>query len=98
MVFLLLLFMTVKENEYFIARDHMGIIPLYQGWDNEGHYYVSSELKALEKDCPSLCEFLPGTYLSSKDKKVTTWYKREWQNYKSVKDSKKPTQNLLEIL
>ncbi|KAF0199442.1 MAG: asparagine synthase (glutamine-hydrolysing) [Bacteroidetes bacterium] len=58
------------ENDcYLIARDHMGIIPLYMGWDQSGNFYVASELKALEGYCNRIQEFLPGHYLYSKDEK-----------------------------
>lgn len=85
----------VEENKYMIARDHIGIIPLYQGWDNEGHYYVASELKSLETNCPSICEFLPGHYLSSEDKKITKWYKRDWEDFENVKNSDKKDASLV---
>ena len=53
------------KNRYLIARDHIGIIPLYTGWDKDGNFYVSSELKALEGICPKINEFPPGHYLLS---------------------------------
>ena len=77
----------VEKNVYMIGRDHIGIIPLYQGWDKDGVYYVASELKALEGQCCKIEEFLPGQYLYSPDKKPTVWYKREWTNYESVKNN-----------
>ncbi|MCH3917460.1 MAG: asparagine synthase B [Spirochaetia bacterium] len=77
----------MEKDCYLIARDHIGIIPLYQGWDVDGHYYVASELKALEGICPSLCEFQPGQYFYSPDKKTTTWYHRDWMSYDAVKDN-----------
>jgi asparagine synthase (glutamine-hydrolysing) len=43
-----------QENEFLIARDHIGIIPLYMGWDDEGTLYISSELKALEGSCSKI--------------------------------------------
>ncbi|NCC98490.1 MAG: asparagine synthase B [Bacteroidia bacterium] len=77
----------VEKNVYMIGRDHIGIIPLYQGWDKNGVYYVASELKALEGQCCKIEEFLPGHYLYSPDKKPKVWYKREWNNYESVKNN-----------
>lgn len=77
----------VEKNVYMIGRDHIGIIPLYQGWDKDGVYYVASELKALEGQCCKIEEFLPGQYLYSPDKKPKIWYKREWTNYESVKNN-----------
>jgi asparagine synthase (glutamine-hydrolysing) len=72
-----------KEKEkYFIARDHIGIIPLYIGWDDEGTFYVASEMKALLDTCTSIKEFPPGHYMyASTDTKEqpVQWYKPEWQ-------------------
>lgn len=55
-----------SENDvYLIARDEIGVIPLYQGWDKAGRYYVASELKALEGHCQTLEEFPNGHYFYS---------------------------------
>jgi asparagine synthase (glutamine-hydrolysing) len=77
----------VEKDEYFIARDHMGIIPLYIGWDKQGTFYVASELKALEGVCTKIELFPPGHYLSSVDGKFVQWYKRDWEEYEVVKDN-----------
>ncbi|NHM07011.1 asparagine synthase B [Flavobacterium sp. CYK-4] len=77
----------VQRDEYFIARDHMGIIPLYIGWDQNGTFFVASELKALEGYCTKIELFPPGHYLSSKDGEFVQWYKREWTQYDAVKDN-----------
>ena len=66
-----------KENEFFIARDHMGIIPLYVGWDKNKTLYVSSELKALEETCNKIEVFPPGHFMSSKDLKYKKWYDKK---------------------
>lgn len=71
---------------YLIARDHIGIIPLYIGWDQFGNFFVSSELKALECVCNKIQEFLPGHYLYSKDGQIKKWYNRDWTSYDAVKD------------
>jgi asparagine synthase (glutamine-hydrolysing) len=74
-----------RENDaYMIARDHIGIIPLYTGWDQFGNFYVASELKALEGVCNRIEEFLPGHYLYSKDGEIKKWYKRDWMSYEAV--------------
>jgi asparagine synthase (glutamine-hydrolysing) len=74
-----------KENDsYFIARDHIGIVPLYMGWDQFGNFYVASELKALEGVCKRIEEFLPGHYLYSKDGVMKKWYTRDWMDYSAV--------------
>lgn len=77
----------IEKNVFMIGRDHMGIIPLYQGWDEEGTYYVASELKALEGQCIKIEEFLPGQYFYSEDEAPTKWYTRDWQEYDAVKDN-----------
>jgi len=77
----------VEKDEYFIARDHMGIIPLYIGWDTHGTFYVASELKALEGYCTKIELFPPGHYMSSKDGEFVKWYNREWIEYDAVKDN-----------
>ena len=77
----------VEKDEYFIARDHMGIIPLYIGWDKHGTFYVASELKALEGTCTKIELFPPGHYMSSKDGEFVQWYKRDWEHFDAVKDN-----------
>lgn len=77
----------VEKNVFLIGRDHIGIIPLYQGWDDEGTYYVASELKALEGQCSKIEEFLPGQYYFSPDGQPTKWYIRDWMTYENVKDN-----------
>ena len=78
----------IENDCYFIARDHIGIIPLYQGWDSEGRFYVASEMKALEGVCTEIREFMPGTQYYSKTGETRTWYKRDWMEYDAVKDNK----------
>lgn len=76
------------NDAYLIARDHIGIIPLYMGWDKFGNFYVASELKALEGYCNKIQEFLPGNYIYSKDgNQLQKWYTREWTDYDNVKDN-----------
>jgi asparagine synthase (glutamine-hydrolysing) len=77
----------IEKDVYLIARDHIGIVPLYQGWDKEGTYYVASELKALEGYCTKIETFLPGHYYYSPDKQPTRWYARDWEQYDHVKNN-----------
>jgi asparagine synthase (glutamine-hydrolysing) len=85
----------VQNDSYLIARDHMGIIPLYMGWDDNDNLYVSSELKGLEGICNQLQEFLPGHYLSStKGQVLHRWYKRNWIDYNVVKNNTSDIQTL----
>ncbi|WP_026898384.1 asparagine synthase B [Daejeonella oryzae] len=89
-----------KENDcYLIARDHMGIIPLYMGWDKFGQFYVSSELKALEGVCNKIEEFLPGHYLYSKEgHELKKWYTRDWTDFENVKNNKSDINELRSAL
>jgi asparagine synthase (glutamine-hydrolysing) len=78
---------------YLIARDHIGIIPLYIGRDDKGHIYTASEMKALEKYCTEIESFPPGHYLYSGNNSTDSgfnfiqWYKRDWRDYDTVKDN-----------
>lgn len=89
-----------KENDcYLIARDHIGIIPLYMGWDKDGNFYVASELKSLEGVCNKIQEFLPGHYLYSKEgQELQKWYKREWTDYENVKENVSDSNKLRKAL
>ena len=83
-----------QNDEYLIARDHMGIIPLYMGWDKHGTFYISSELKALEGICNKIEIFPPGHFMSSTDNQLVKWYDRDWMNFDSVKDNKTNLEDL----
>ena len=77
-----------ERDFYFIARDHIGIIPLYMGWDHHGNFYIASELKALEGICNKFQEFLPGHYMTSdKPGELIRWYIRNWEKYENIKDN-----------
>ena len=76
------------NDQYLVARDHMGIIPLYMGWDKFGTFYIASELKALEGVCNKIEIFPPGHFLFSGGSKPVRWYKRDWMNYKAVSNNK----------
>lgn len=84
-----------EKDLILIGRDHMGIIPLYMGYDDYGQFYVASELKALEGVCPNIQEFLPGHYIFSGDGTAPKqWYKRDWMEYDNVKDNKSDIEEL----
>ena len=78
----------VKNDAYLVARDHIGIIPLYMGWDDQGTFYVASELKALEGYCSRIETFPPGHYIYSKEgTEPQKWYARDWELYEAVEDN-----------
>ena len=76
-----------EKDEFLIARDPIGVIPLYIGKDKEGRIYFGSELKALEGFCDKYEPFLPGHYFYSKEGKMNRWYTRNWTEYNAVKDN-----------
>ena len=87
-----------ERDEYFIARDHMGIIPLYMGWDGDGTFYVASELKALEGVCFKIELFPPGHYLHSSEGKPVKWYTPDWTEYETVKNNPTSIEDLHDAL
>ncbi len=76
-----------EKDDFLIARDPIGVIPLYIGYDSDGKVYCASELKALEGFCERYEPFLPGHYYWSKEGKMTRWYTRDWMTYDAVKNN-----------
>ena len=83
-----------EKDEFLIARDPIGVIPLYIGKDKEGRIYFGSELKALEGFCDEYEVFLPGHYFHSKEGKMKRWYSRDWTAYEAVKDNDAQTSDV----
>ncbi len=76
-----------EKDDFLIARDPIGVIPLYIGFDADGTMYCASELKALEGFCERYEPFLPGHYYLGSEGKMTKWYNRDWESYDAVKDN-----------
>ncbi len=76
-----------ETDDFLIARDPIGVIPLYIGKDADGKVYCASELKALEGFCEEYEPFLPGHYYWGREGKMHRWYKRDWTEYEAVKDN-----------
>lgn len=76
-----------KKDDFLIARDPIGVIPLYIGHDKDGTVYCTSELKALEGYCDEYEPFLPGHYYLGSQGKMVKWYHRDWESYDNVKDN-----------
>ena len=76
-----------EQEAFLVARDPIGVIPLYIGYDDDGKVYVASELKALEGQCQRYEPFPPGHYLYSKDGEIRRYYKRDWFDYEQGKDN-----------
>ncbi len=87
-----------EKNEYLIARDQIGVNPLYIGHDKDGTVYAASELKALEGFCDEYEPFLPGHFYSSRTHKMERWYKRDWFSYDAVKDNPASSEAIREAL
>ena len=77
----------LEHDEFLIARDPIGVIPLYIGYDKDGTVYVASELKALEGQCDHYEPFLPGHYYWSHKSCMRRYYRRDWMQYDAVKDN-----------
>ena len=86
------------KDEFLIARDPIGVIPLYIGYDSDGMVYCASELKALEGFCERYEPFLPGHYYSSREGKMVRWYKRDWMTYEGAKSNPVPVSALHDAL
>lgn len=87
-----------EKNTFFAARDHMGIIPLYMGWDVKGTLYFASELKSLEGFCTTIEVFPPGHYYDSTKGELTQWYGRDWRDYEVVENNKTDIDELQQAL
>ena len=92
----------VERDEFLIARDPIGVIPLYIGYDKDGKVMVASELKALEGQCDHYEPFLPGHYYYSKTPGMKRYYTRNWFEYATMQkkyqidDNQKAAQQLAE--
>ena len=87
-----------ERDEFLIARDAIGVIPLYIGRDRDGLLYVASELKALEGFCDEYEPFLPGHYYWSREGEMRRWYNRDWMNYETVKNNESSMSQLHDAL
>ena len=87
-----------ERDEFLIARDAIGVIPLYIGKDYNGLLYVASELKALEGFCDEYESFLPGHYYWSREGEMRRWYNRDWMKYEAVKNNESSMTRLHDAL
>ena len=79
-----------RDKTWLVGRDHIGIIPLYQGRDEHGNLYVASEMKALTPVVKQLWEFPPGHYQQGgkgeSAPEPVKYYVRDWTDFANVKD------------
>ena len=76
-----------EKDFWMMARDPIGIIPLYYGHDEHGQLFVASEMKALVGVCYQVHEFPPGHYWCSGQVEPQKWYQRPWMEYEAVRDA-----------
>lgn len=87
-----------EKDTFLIARDPIGVIPLYIGYDDDGTVYVASELKALEGQCQRYEPFLPGHYYWSGEGQMHRYYHRDWMSYDAVKDNGASSEDIRQAL
>lgn len=87
-----------EKDTFLIARDPIGVIPLYIGYDDDGTVYVASELKALEGQCQRYEPFLPGHYYWSGEGQMHRYYHRDWMSYDAVKDNGANSEDIRQAL
>ena len=87
-----------EKNHFLIVRDHIGIIPLYKGYNENGTFFIASELKALESYCNEISIFPPGHYMTNKNIEPVKWYKRNWISLSGTNKEKIKTNQLKESL
>ncbi len=75
------------RDRYLIARDPMGVMPLYTGRDAQGTLYVASEMKALVPVCKQIETFPPGHVWDSEVGEPVRYYTRDWMDYEAVEDN-----------
>ncbi len=76
------------QDRYVIARDPIGVVPLYMGWDDDGTLHVASELKALIPVCRSVREFPPGHVWDSRAGEPQRYYHRDWTAFEAVEHAR----------
>jgi asparagine synthase (glutamine-hydrolysing) len=86
------------RNTYLVARDHIGICPLFTGYDENGNFYVASEMKALVEVCKKIDVFPPGSYLDSAQGEIKKYYTRNWRSYVSVQNNEFKPELLRSVL
>jgi asparagine synthase (glutamine-hydrolysing) len=70
-----------ERRRYLIARDPIGVCPLYWGRDVDGRTWVASEMKAIASMCPDVAAFPPGHYFDSARGEPVRYHHRAWREY-----------------
>lgn len=83
-------------HRVIIARDPIGVCPLYWGHDKEGRLRVASEMKSLADACADVAQFPPGHWYDSATGKLEKYYERPWRDYAAVEGVEVPLAELRE--
>ncbi|MFT3805647.1 asparagine synthase B [Arenimonas sp.] len=73
-----------QQGRYLIARDPLGVCPLYWGHDGDGRLWVASEMKALARHCADVTPFPPGHVYDSATGELEYFHARDWREYDAV--------------
>lgn len=69
----------LDSDDFIVARDPIGVTPLYYGYTEKGEIAFSSEMKCIDEICQSISVFPPGHYMT-KNRELVRYYKPEWFN------------------
>jgi asparagine synthase (glutamine-hydrolysing) len=84
------------NKRYLIARDPIGVCPLYWGHDHDGRLCVASEMKALADVCADVAQFPPGHYYDSASGELVRYYVKPWRDYDATQGVEVAKQELRE--
>ena len=73
--------LDAESGDWLIARDPIGVVPLYFGRDEHGALYVASEMKAIADTCREFCEFPPGHVWKRGEERPRPYYAPAWRSY-----------------
>lgn len=75
-----------ERQRYLIARDPLGVCPLYWGHDDAGRLCVASEMKAIAPTCADVAPFPPGHVYDSASGELQRYYDRPWRDHEATRD------------
>ena len=79
-----------QADRYLVARDPIGVMPLYHGRDEDGMLWIASEMKALEPWCRQVEIFPPGHLLDSANGEIRRWYEPAWREFPNASQPASP--------
>ncbi|MGY4515910.1 asparagine synthase B [Lysobacter sp. HA18] len=72
------------QRRFVVARDPIGVCPLYWGHDADGRVWVASEMKAIARNCPDVSPFPPGHWFDSTTGQLRRYHVREWRRVETT--------------